>query len=335
LFIGTRSGIYLGGAATYNDEAITPSNFRIRRLSSVGASPLQPITAMDTVFFTDTSAKNVYEIVLGESGTYQTFDLSLLASDITQSGIIAHAWQQIPFKTYWCIVNNGYLCALTYLKNNDILAWSTHVVSGKNTRVTSLTTIHEDRNDYVWIVVQREINGQTKRYIEYLHPMYDPLEQEEFKQFYVDSGITKEQKYTINRIVGYGSSSKSKNASIAYDMSPIKQSTDFDLQYLVCFKTTAPDNLLGSRKIFIARNITSTGFDLYFDTRLSNRNIPYQKINPQNYPNYPTPQNTKMFYKVSNISDCKNDRISVLFFIRVFWHRCVEEYEIRLYAAGL
>jgi hypothetical protein len=131
--------------------------------------------------------------------------------------------------------------------------------------------------------------------------MYDPLEQEEFKQFYVDSGITKEQKYTIDRIVGYGSSSKSKNASIAYDMSPIKQLTDFDLQYLVCFQTTAPDNLLGSRKIFVARNITSTGFDLYFDTRLSNPNIPYQKINPQNYPNYPLPQNTKMFYKVSHI----------------------------------
>jgi hypothetical protein len=33
-----------------------------------------------------------------------------------------------------------------------------------------------------------------------MHPIYEPLAQEEFKQFFVDSGKVKEFKYTIDGI---------------------------------------------------------------------------------------------------------------------------------------
>jgi hypothetical protein len=308
LFIGTRGGVYIGGAASYNDEAITPSSFRIRSFQSIGASSLQPITALDTVFFIDASSRNVHEIALTENATYQAYDLSMLANDLTQSGIIAHTWQQTPIKTYWCAVNDGYLCSLTYLKNNDILAWTKHIISGKTVRVTSLATIQEDRSDYVWMVVQREINGEIKRYIEYMHPMYDPLGQEEFKQFYVDSGITKQLKYTINKITNSeNTSSKSRNARMTFDMAPFRTSQGFEAEYLLCFQGSLLDNdpLFKTKQIFTARNVSNDGFDLFFDTRFAGldaeRLISYKKINPLDYPNYQLPANFLTFLKFDAI----------------------------------
>ena len=201
LFVGTRWGIYVAGSATYNDEGITPSNFRIRLFEASGASDLQPVTGMDSVFFVDVSGKKVHEIHLSsETGAYQVDDISLLSDDLTQSGIIAHTWQQNPIQTYWCAVDDGYLCSLTYLKNNGIMAWSKHEIMGDNVKIEQLCTMHGDKNDLVWMVVRREINGEFKRYIEYMHAAYDPLQQEEFKQFYVDSGVTKQDKYTITNI---------------------------------------------------------------------------------------------------------------------------------------
>ena len=201
LFAGTRWGIYVAGSATYNDEAVTPSNFRIRLFEASGASPLQPVTGLDSVFFVDVSGKKVHEIHLStETGAYQADDISLLSDDLTQSGIIAHTWQQNPIQTYWCAVEEGYLCSLTYLKSNGIMAWAKHEIMGNNVKIEQLCTMHGDKNDLVWMVVRRQIGNQFKRYIEYMHAPYDPLGQEEFKQFYVDSGHTKELKSTIRNI---------------------------------------------------------------------------------------------------------------------------------------
>lgn len=202
LFIGTRWGIYIAGSATYNDEAITPSNFSCRLFDSTGASELQPIEALDSVFFVDSSGKNVHEIVLsGETGTFQAHDVSVLANDLTQSGIIAHTWQQTPVKTYWCAVNDGFLCALTYLKENGIMAWTKHVIAGENVKVEDLACLHGSKNDLLWMVVRRQIGSEFKRFIEYIHPPFNPQDQELFKQNYSDFSASKEFKFNITNIV--------------------------------------------------------------------------------------------------------------------------------------
>ena len=218
LFAGTQYGIYIAGSATYNDEAITPSNFNIRLCARIGASDLQPITALDSIFFVDASGRNVHEIVLSaETGTYAANDLSLIGGDVTASGIIAHAWQQTPVKTYWCAVNDGHLCSLTYLKNNGITAWAKHKLAGDNVAVEDVCSMNGDTSDYLWMVVRRYIDGKYVRYIEYMMPAYDPLEQEEFKQFYVDCGVTKKEKYSVNSVsIGSGWSVAGKVDTIPF-----------------------------------------------------------------------------------------------------------------------
>lgn len=200
LFIGTAHGIHLAGTTTFNDEAISPLNFRTRLLYAIGASSLQPLVALDAVFFVDASKQRVHEIALDENGAYKASNLSLIADELTESGIIAHTWQQTPINIYWCATKNGNLCALTYLKNNDIMAWTNHKIAGKNAKIEDLATLSQEKNEQVWMIIHREVNGQIERNIEYLYPRYDPLTQEEFKQFYVDSGIIVSKKHTIKDI---------------------------------------------------------------------------------------------------------------------------------------
>jgi len=300
LFIGTASGVHIAGATTFNDDALTPSNFRVRQFTYIGASPLQPLRVLDGVFFVDKAGINVHEIAMNEAGVYDARDLSLLGNDLTHSGIISHSWQQSPIKTYWCVVNDGYLCSLTYLKNNNIVAWSKHVIAGKNVKVLSVSTIHDGQYDYVWCAVQREINGEIKTYIEYIHPQYDPLDREEFKQFYVDCGITKQLHSNIKNI------SKSQNATIRADFTPLKERTHtYQQEYLLTFHNNGnEDAFLTNDRILIAKNISDNQSEIFFDTRKLNRAIPCMKVDPLNFHGYrfdDLDSDTEVYVSVSNI----------------------------------
>lgn len=254
LFFGTRWGIYIAGSASFNDEAITPSNFRCRLFESVGASSIQPVVALDAVFFVDVSGRGVHEIRLSsETGSYEVSDISLLADDLLKSGIVSHAWQQTPVKTYWCAVNDGFLCALTYLKNNGIMAWSKHVLGGSNVKVENIAIMHGDKHDLLWMIVRREINGKFVRYIEYMQASYDPLTQEEFKQFYIDSGVTKEKKAKIKDIT------KQSDAYVTFNNSSVVN------RYKQLYASMPAEN----RKFFIA----------YFHVHPTDTNYTYRIIN--------------------------------------------------------
>lgn len=162
LFIGTRRGIYIAGSASFNDEAITPSNFRVRLFEASGASRLQPVEGCDSIFFVDVSGKKVHEIHFSaETTTYQADNISLLSGDLTLSGITSHAWQQNPIQTYWCTVRDGYLCSLTYLKNNGIMAWAKHVIMSNNVKVEQLCTMHGDENDGELRVSRPKVSGSS------------------------------------------------------------------------------------------------------------------------------------------------------------------------------
>ncbi len=304
LFAGTRWGIYIGGSATFNDEAITPSNFRLRLFESTGASSLQPVVALDSVFFVDVSGRNVHEIHLSnETGAYEATNISLLANDLTLSGIISHTWQQSPINTYWCAVEDGYLCSLTYLKSNGIMAWAKHVISGKNVKVENICAMHGDKNDLIWMVVRREINGEFKRYIEYLTPSYDPMTQEEFKQFYVDSGVTKEIKYKIVNFTR-GSNPRFKikiqeNKQSILNALYVKNNQRLEICFGINPQTKYPP--IDNRKKYTATNTqiateegsTFLSFDLF--------NSILKKINSHLFQTDPKDCNAHIFVKLSNI----------------------------------
>lgn len=168
LIAGTSSGIYAIGAMSFNDEPISPTNCRAKFLSSVGASSLQPVSGLDAIFFVDSSGKAVYEISLGQDGgILQVNPLSTLANDLIETKVIAHCWQQNPNKIYWCVLEDGSLCSMTFSRNANIIAWAKHELAGG--KAIDIITVPMKDHDRICVIVERN----NILYLEYLNNSFE------------------------------------------------------------------------------------------------------------------------------------------------------------------
>jgi hypothetical protein len=187
LFIGSDDGIFVSGTMGLVEEAITPLNFSVRQIPSVSCSYLYPVHNTSGVFFTDRSGTRLQEIVVNETGKYMSNDLSWLGHDLTETGIVAHAWQQHPVPTYWCCCKNGQLVSFTYMPNNQITGWCRHQLGGDQANVIDVVVIPAGGSYRVVIAVTRRFGDKYKTYIEYLTNPYNFTEVGLDKYTYFDS----------------------------------------------------------------------------------------------------------------------------------------------------
>lgn len=169
-----------------NSDAITPSDIRIRPQGYRGASALEPLIVGDTVLFVQEKGSIVRDFgyqfaVDGYTGN----DLTILANHLFEGyTIVDWAYAQSPHSIIWAIRNDGMLLSLTYLREHEVYAWSWHETDGT---FESVAVISQDGEDVPYFVVNRTINGQTKRYIERMHTRLISAVED---AFFVDSGLS-------------------------------------------------------------------------------------------------------------------------------------------------
>ncbi len=108
------------------------------------------------------------------------------------SGFTRLAYQRDPFRVLWAVRADGVLCGLTYRRDQDVWAWHRHPAAG---RVRDIAVIPhpEGAADEVWLLVERIIDGQTKRFIEYMDQPHEPQTPDDQASFlYLDSALTYE-----------------------------------------------------------------------------------------------------------------------------------------------
>jgi hypothetical protein len=172
LSIGTSNYEFTATGSSL-DQAITPSSVRILAQTESGSAPIQAIKVANTSIFVQAGGRKLRDYRYNyDTDGYVAEDLTLLAEDIfntaTQAGrFIDMAYMQEPNQIIWCALDTGKLAGLTYEKAQKVAGWHTHDVGGS---IESLTvTPDEQLNEgRLWLIVNRTINGQTKRYIEYL-----------------------------------------------------------------------------------------------------------------------------------------------------------------------
>jgi len=79
--------------------------------------------------------------------------------------IVDWAWQQEPWSLVWCVLDNGALLTLTYMKEHEVWAWTRHETDGE---FESVCSVPGDSRDDVYFVVKRTIEDSTVRYVETL-----------------------------------------------------------------------------------------------------------------------------------------------------------------------
>lgn len=189
LLIGTAGNEFSCAPAT-NTSAFGPANIQITQESKYGSKGVNAILVGNTVLFVQRAGCKVRAVEADyQSGSYSSNDLTVLAEHITRTGIIDFAWQQEPDYVVWVVLTDGSLVALTYNAEQEIIGWHRHDVGGKVEAVSTIPSPNGVRDD-VWLIVNRTINGVMKRYVEYIKPGWDAINQPLSQAFYVDCGLS-------------------------------------------------------------------------------------------------------------------------------------------------
>ena len=172
-----------------SDSPVTPTNLNIRKQSNYGSAGVDGLSIGNTTVFLQRAKRKVRELAYNfDADGYLAPDLTILSEHITASGIIQMDYQQEPFSVVWCVREDGKLVGMTYNRLQDVVAWHAHEFGGTNAKCKSVAVIDIDTSeDQVYVIVERTINGATKKYVEYLTP-YD-FNSSLTTFHYVDSGL--------------------------------------------------------------------------------------------------------------------------------------------------
>lgn len=165
LVIGTAEQIFTAYAGTVAAEGITPSNVKVDPETNWATSPVVPEQIGSFLYYVGADTKKLREFSYGfDIDRYRSVDRQILSDDITGTGVKEMAFQKSPSGVLYCVLNDGNLATLTREIDQQVNAWTKQTTDGT---YESVTVIPTDGYDEVWFVVNRTINGSTKRYIEY------------------------------------------------------------------------------------------------------------------------------------------------------------------------
>lgn len=191
LLVGTVGGEFVMRASSL-EEAITPTNVRVREENSLGGKNIQPVRIGNATLFVQRAGKKVREMLYDfDTDSYRAKDVTLLAENVTSPSIAELSYQKEPGQIVWAVRSDGVLLGLTYERVEDVFGWHVHNIAGTDAKVKSVATIpHPDGDgDQVWLVVERTVNGSTVKYIEYMEKQWERTNSVE-DSFFVDSGLT-------------------------------------------------------------------------------------------------------------------------------------------------
>ncbi|WP_272701537.1 hypothetical protein [Desulfovibrio sp. Fe33] len=185
LWIGTAGGEWTLSASS--SEPVTPGNVKASQEGTSGASASRPESVGFATLYIQRAGRKIREMAYRfESDAYVSRDLTLLSEHISEGGLTQLAFAQEPDSILYCVRGDGTVVALTYVPDQEVAAWSRIVTDGF---VEKAATVYNDadKRDELWIAVVRIVNGEPRRFIEYLEA---PFDGDIRNAFFVDSGLT-------------------------------------------------------------------------------------------------------------------------------------------------
>ncbi len=161
LMLGT-TGAETSARSTSFDEPLTPSNFNFKIAGTDGSNSVDIVIDGTRALFVQRSGSKIYQLQYDfESNDYRPIDLSQLAPEITQPGIVKLAIQRQPDTRVHCVRSDGKVAVLVKDSAENTLAWVLVETDGEVEDVVVLPGATEDK---VYYSVKR-LDG-TVRYLE-------------------------------------------------------------------------------------------------------------------------------------------------------------------------
>lgn len=209
LVIGTGANIRILGQANAN-QGFGASNFDQKQQTSNGAKEVKPIAVGSVLLYADYYGKIIREFVYDlNQDSFVGPDVSILSDHLLAAGIVDMAYQTVPDSIVWIVMADGGLVAMTYERDQKIVALARVTVGGGDNGTTAsveaVCSVPGSGRNEVWIVVKRTIGGVTKRYIETLAPEFEYMATVD--GVFLDSSLTYSGSatgtvYGLNHLVG-------------------------------------------------------------------------------------------------------------------------------------
>jgi hypothetical protein len=259
----TRTLIILtsGGEFTLNSDstgtAVSPTNINIKKQSNYGASNIDALSVGNATLFVQRAKRKLRELAYNfDTDGYVAPDMTILAEDVTLSGLDELTYQQEPHSIIWGIRGDGVLVGLTYQRSEQVVAWHQHKLGGSfgatnHGIVESVISIsgnsfNRTDEDQLWVIVKRTINGVTRRYVEYLTP------------FEFDSSLTQFQ--FTDSALSYSGSATSTLTGLEH--------LNGETVRVIANGATHPDEVVSSGSVTLDRTTTSAKVGLPYTSTL-------------------------------------------------------------------
>ena len=152
-----------------NTEAFGPGNCRAKPQSTYGSSYVAPVRVADVTLFVQKAGRKVRAMAFRyEEDGYKSDDTTVYAAHITRLGLVDMAYQQEPQGIVWCARSDGALVAMTFNREQDVVAWHRHPMTDATVECVECIPSPGGRQDDIWIIAKYTINGVTKRYVAYM-----------------------------------------------------------------------------------------------------------------------------------------------------------------------
>ncbi len=166
LALFTQSGEMLVNS---NGGVFTPSSIDVRPVSYNGsAKNVAPVIVGNSAVYVQARGSVVRDLNYQfNSGTYAGGELSIYASHLVDDyEMVDMAYQQIPHSHVWLVRDDGVLLGLTYIKEQQMIAWHHHDFENGTVENVCVIPSSSEGEDYVYMVIKRTINSKVVRYVE-------------------------------------------------------------------------------------------------------------------------------------------------------------------------
>lgn len=192
----SENSSWLIGAS--DGEVVTPTNVKVASIGRNGANNAQPIVVNNSLMYANTYGNAVRELTFDIQTRFNDVDLTLFSEHLFKNASVTKLCYQAGNKNIvWALLDNGMLLSLTYIKSEEILAWTWHVTAGF---FESIETVYGDGQDELYCIVRRGNN----RYLEKIanDSSSGNMARSNVYQFIVDCGIVIENNSPTNEITG-------------------------------------------------------------------------------------------------------------------------------------
>lgn len=176
-----------------NGNSLTPTSAQARRQTTTGSAAVAPVAVGYAALHVGRSSRTLWEMSYSfDRDGYVSAELSALSRHVVRPEIAEMVWHQDPWRVLWCVLRDGTLAGLTYMRDQEVTAWHRHTLGGPGARVLSAAAIPAGAEGQLWLAVERDYGGATRRFVEVMDPEFVPEAEDDdaTEGFFVDCGLT-------------------------------------------------------------------------------------------------------------------------------------------------